>query len=231
MDQASLPVSVGLLFSGGLDSAILLSHLLTQGHAVRPIYIGSGVVWEAAERSAARSYLAASASSRLGRLVELEMPVDDLYRDHWSISGRSTPDAKSPDEAVYLPGRNPLLLVKAAVWCNLHGLKALALAPLRTNPFPDSTESFFGSFQAAMNQALDSNLRIVKPFAHLDKVQVMRLGRGYPLERTFSCIAPVSDLHCGQCNKCAERRLAFASVDWPDPTPYFGQSRDPVSIP
>ena len=34
----------------------------------------------------------------------------------------------------------------------------------------------------------------------------MALGRGLPLELTFSCIAPVAGQHCGRCNKCAERR-------------------------
>jgi 7-cyano-7-deazaguanine synthase len=48
----------------------------------------------------------------------------------------------------------------------------------------------------------------------------MRLGRGLPLEQTFSCIRPERDLHCGRCNKCAERRHAFAEADMADPTRY-----------
>jgi len=48
----------------------------------------------------------------------------------------------------------------------------------------------------------------------------MALGRNLPLKLTFSCISPVSGQHCGRCNKCAERRRAFADAGVPDPTDY-----------
>jgi 7-cyano-7-deazaguanine synthase len=48
----------------------------------------------------------------------------------------------------------------------------------------------------------------------------MELGRDCPLELTFSCIAPVDDLHCGVCNKCAERQTAFRLVNRRDLTRY-----------
>jgi 7-cyano-7-deazaguanine synthase len=56
----------------------------------------------------------------------------------------------------------------------------------------------------------------------MEKKDVMQLGRKLPLALTFSCIAPVGGLHCGQCNKCAERRRAFRSVNVDDPTHYAG---------
>lgn len=134
---------VGVLLSGGLDSAILLSHLLAQGETVRPFYIRTGVVWEAAERRAVHDYLAAVALPRLLPLVEFELPLADLYEQHWSLNGRDVPDAASPDEAVFLPGRNALLLLKPAIWCQRHGLARLALGPLASNPFPDARPEFF----------------------------------------------------------------------------------------
>jgi len=47
--------------------------------------------------------------------------------------------ADTPDDAVFLPGRNVLLLSKAMLWCHLHGVEEVALAPLESNPFPDAT--------------------------------------------------------------------------------------------
>ncbi|MCD4728936.1 MAG: 7-cyano-7-deazaguanine synthase, partial [Pirellulales bacterium] len=41
-----------------------------------------------------------------------------------------------------------------------------------------------------------------------------------PLELTFSCLSPVAGLHCGRCNKCAERQEAFRSLEMHDPTRY-----------
>jgi 7-cyano-7-deazaguanine synthase len=71
-----------------------------------------------------------------------------------------------------------------------------------------------------VNRAVGGAVRIALPFAGLKKQAVMQLGRGLPLEHTFSCIQPRAGLHCGQCNKCAERRQAFADAKMTDPTAY-----------
>lgn len=216
------PAEIGLLLSGGLDSSILLWRLLAEGSHVQPFYVRSHLAWETIERRWLDRLLAESDRDMLEPLVELDLPLVDVYGQHWSTTGRAVPGAETPDEAVYLPGRNALLLIKAALWCQLHGVEELALAPLKSNPFPDATDDFFDSFESAINQATGGNVHIVRPFGQLSKRQVMDLGKAYPLGLTFSCIAPVGELHCGQCNKCAERKAAFASAALPDPTAYAG---------
>jgi 7-cyano-7-deazaguanine synthase len=208
------------LLSGGLDSCILLGRLLTAGRRLQPFYVRSHLAWEEAELAALGRYLAAVASPRLARLVVLDLPLSDVYEGHWSLTGDDPPDAASEAEAVYLPGRNALLTVKAAVWCRLHGIERLALGVLGSNPFSDASPEFFRHFQAALNDAMGGRLRIVRPFARLDKRRVMQMGRDLPLELTFSCIAPVEGLHCGQCNKCAERQDAFRTAGLDDATLY-----------
>lgn len=213
---------IGVLASGGLDSAILVGHLLRE-RRVQPIHIRTGLVWQEGELPALRQYLAAIATPDLAELVVLDLPLADLYIGHWSLTGRGTPDADTPDEAVFLPGRNALLLVKAAVWCQLHNIGELALAPLGTSPFEDASEAFFADFQAAINRGSPRNVRLVASFRELTKRQVMALGRDLPLELTFSCIAPVGGLHCGRCNKCAERQAAFREAGMTDPAVYASE--------
>ena len=217
--------TIGVLASGGLDSSILIGNLLGKRRPVQPFYIRTGLVWQSGELPALRRFLAAVACDELSGLVVLDMPLADLYAGHWSLTGRSTPDAQSPDEAVYLPGRNALLLVKAAVWCQLHGVGELALAPLGTSPFEDASEAFFRDFEAAINRGGRRKVKLVRPFGALTKRQVMELGRELPLELTFSCIAPhrtsqPGELHCGRCNKCAERQAAFREAGIEDRTAY-----------
>lgn len=212
--------TTGLLLSGGLDSAILLGQQLAAGQAVVPFYVRSGCNWEAAELRAIRRLLAAIERTRLHDLVVLEMPLADLYREHWSLSGLGVPDNESPDETVYLPGRNPLLLVKPVIWCRMNGVGELALATLASNPFRDATATFFTAFEAMVREALGGHVRITRPLAHLSKAEVLELGRDLPLEHTFSCLAPVDGMHCGHCNKCAERRRAFRDAGIADPTEY-----------
>jgi 7-cyano-7-deazaguanine synthase len=215
------PRSIGVLVSGGLDSCILLSNLLRQGQVVQPLYVRSHLIWEPQELGMLRRYLEHVQSDGLRELVVLELPLKDLYGRHWSITGEQTPGADAPDEAVYLPGRNALLVLKAALWCQLKGIGRLALGPLGTSPFSDATPAFFEHLQAVLS-FYAARLDILLPLIGLQKRQVMHLGLGCPLELTFSCLAPVRGEHCGRCNKCAERRRAFWDAGWDDPTVYAG---------
>jgi 7-cyano-7-deazaguanine synthase len=221
MTSETCNATISLLLSGGLDSSILLGHLLRQGRRVQPLYVRCDLAWQAEElRAAGRFIDACAADGRVQPLVLLDLPVRDLYGDHWSVTGDGVPDAHSADDAVYLPGRNALLLVKAAVWCRLHGIDELALAVLESNPFADATPEFFAEFESALARATGGCVRIVRPFGAKSKREVMALGRGLPLELTFSCIDPRDGLHCGACNKCAERQAAFETVGAADPTEY-----------
>lgn len=220
MSDNSAAPSIGLLLSGGVDSAVLLGELLRNGSRVVPFYVRTGCVWQAEELAAVSQFLGRMARSNLASLVQFEMPLGDLYGEHWSITGRQVPDDHTRDEAVFLPGRNPLLLIKPALWCRAHGVEQLALATLAANPFRDATPEFFARFEAMLAAALGGHLKIVRPFAGLTKAEVLARAGSLPIELTFSCLAPVDGLHCGHCNKCAERQHAFAAVGIRDRTAY-----------
>jgi len=211
---------LAVLTSGGLDSAILMGEALTQGVVVHPLYVCAGHPWEEQELAVLCRLLAMMAVSSLKPLVVLKLPVDDLYDDHWSMTGRAVPDEKSADEAVFLPGRNVLLLAKSMLWCHLHQVPALAQGVLRGNPFPDATDAFYKQFEEVVNQAVGGSVRVLRPYARLKKSEIIRRGGPAPLEWSFSCIKPCAGKHCGRCNKCAERRKAFADAGVPDPTTY-----------
>jgi 7-cyano-7-deazaguanine synthase len=130
------------------------------------------------------------------------------------------PVAGTPDEDVFLPGRNVLLLVKPLLWCHLHGVPEIAMAPLAVNPFPDATPEFFDQFTAAVNRSVGGSVRVIRPYADLHKTDVIRRGAALPLQHTYSCICPAGDLHCGKCSKCHERRVAFTEAGVEDPTAY-----------
>jgi len=223
---ATTPSTIGLLVSGGLDSCILLAHLLDSGRRVQPFYVQSGLCWQRDELWALRAFLIAVDCDRLDPLVVFDLPLGDLYGPHWSTTGRGTPGAQSPDDAGYLPGRNILLTAKPAVWCQMHGIEELALALLQSNPFGDATDAFFDLYESALQRAGGCRVQLSRPFDKMSKPEVLKLGRQMPLELTFSCIAPAAGRHCGRCNKCAERQNAFQSAGIPDPTHYH-QPADP----
>src|SRR5215213_9242094 len=150
---------LAVLVSGGLDSAVLLAEAARAYPAVFPLYVRTGITWEAAERTHLDRFLAAVRTPALRPLVVLEQPVTDLYGDHWSLTGVGVPAAGTPDEDVFLPGRNVLLLAKPLLWCHLHGIPEVALAPLAVNPFPDATPEFFDQFSGAVNRAVHGSVR------------------------------------------------------------------------
>lgn len=219
MSQPDQPAAAALI-SGGLDSAILCVELLRDFRRVVPIYIQAGLRWEDAEIAALRRFLAGVERPGLGALELLDEPVADVYGAHWSTAGADVPGAESADVAVYLPGRNLLLTVKAAVWCRLRGVEALALGSLSSNPFADSTPGFFADLEGLLNRAMAGHLRLIRPFAALHKAEVLALGRDLPLHLTFSCIDPIDGNHCGRCNKCAERKKGFRDAGIRDLTAY-----------
>lgn len=220
MQNQSNEPKTGLLLSGGIDSSILLSQLLARGWQVVPFYVRTGCVWQASELKAVEQFVAKLDGPACQDLVVLDMPLDDVYGDHWSFSGRNVPDEDTPDEAVYLPGHNPLLLIKPAMWCRMHDISHLTLATLSNNPFSDATPEFFTRFEEMLHEAMGGRVQIARPFEQLTKNQVLDMGRHLPLELTFSCLAPLDGLHCGHCNKCGERRRGFTEVGITDPTAY-----------
>jgi 7-cyano-7-deazaguanine synthase len=211
---------IAVLVSGGLDSAILVAALLRDGHTVHPIYVQFGLAWEHVEEAHLRRFLASLEDPAPAPLTVLQSPISPVYGSHWSVSGDAVPDERTEDAAVYLPGRNLLLLAQPSVWCALHDVHAIALGTLKGNPFPDSSREFFDDVAALVQRGLGHALDVRTPFAESTKADVLELGRGLALQHTFSCIDPQHDLHCGRCNKCAERRLAFAELKVDDVTEY-----------
>jgi 7-cyano-7-deazaguanine synthase len=222
MAKKKAPSPVAVLCSGGLDSAILLGVMLRQGARVYPISIRCGLYWEKSELLCLRRYHRALDNDLLEPLTILDLPVADLYGQHWSVTGQSVPGSDTPDEAVFLPGRNLLLLSKTLLWCHLHEVPAVALGILNGNPFADATPAFFDGLATLANQAVGGKVKIQRPFAGMKKKEVVLLGKGLPVQHSLSCLRPVREMHCGQCNKCAERRLAFAQAKIKDPTQYAG---------
>jgi 7-cyano-7-deazaguanine synthase len=210
-----------VLFSSGLDSAVLaVSEARTS--RVHPVYVSAGLAWEREELAAVDRLLASPAYQGMAPVARLAFPVEDLYPPtHWALRG-TPPAFDTPDEDVYLTGRNIVLLSKAAIYCAQHTISRIAIGPLAGNPFPDATPEFFTTMARALSLGLAHDVAIAAPFVDMEKSDVIRVGAelGVPFELTLSCMNPRQGLHCGQCSKCRERRDAFRDAGIEDPTAY-----------
>lgn len=219
-----------VLLSGGLDSAVLAAHE-AQSARVLPVYVSVGLAWEDAEVAMVTELLRATVfTDRTEPLTRVEFTMRDVYPPtHWAIRG-VPPAYDTPDEDVYLTGRNLVLLTKAGVVAARNRAHRIALGPLAGNPFPDARPAFFSTMEQALSLGLDHQIEIATPFLHLEKEDVIKRGvaLGVPLELTLSCMSPLltSGLpqHCGLCSKCRERRDAFAAAGVSDPSTYANRS-------
>jgi 7-cyano-7-deazaguanine synthase len=210
-----------VLFSSGLDSAVLAVCEARTGR-VHPVYVSAGLAWEREELAAVDRLLASPAYRGMAPVARLTFTVEDLYPPtHWALTG-TPPAFDTPDEDVYLTGRNIVLLSKAAIYCAQQKLSRIAIGPLAGNPFPDATPEFFSTMSRALSLGLAHDIAIAAPFAEMEKSDVIRLGTDLdvPFELTLSCMNPRRGLHCGQCSKCRERRDAFSEAAVADPTAY-----------
>ena len=214
--------STAVLVSAGLDSVVLAAQE-ARDRQVHPLYIRTGLAWEGEELAALERLLSRQPfAGRMAPLTQLDFTVRDVYpATHWALRG-TPPAFDTPDEDVYLTGRNVMLLSKAAIYCAQHRIERIAIGPLAGNPFPDATPQFFAAMQEALSLGLAHRIEVAAPFASMDKSDVIRLGveMGVALELTLSCMNPREGRHCGQCSKCRERRDAFAEAGVDDPTTY-----------
>jgi 7-cyano-7-deazaguanine synthase len=219
-DSQAQPAAV--LFSAGLDSAVLAADAAQHG-TVQPLYVSVGLAWEDQEIAMAQRLLASPAfGSNLLPLVSLRFEMRDIYPpSHWAVRGVA-PAFDTPDEDVYLEGRNIVLLAKSGVYCARAGISRVLIGPLAGNPFPDASAEFFDAMATALTIGLASPVRIDAPFATMSKGDVIRRGAALevPFDLTLSCMQPRDGLHCGQCSKCRERRDGFAEAKVADPTKY-----------
>ena len=222
-----------VLLSGGLDSAVLAAHE-AQTSRVLPVYVSVGLAWEPAEIAMVERLLQSPVfTGNVAPLTRVEFTMRDVYPPtHWAIRGEP-PAYDTPDEDVYLTGRNLVLLTKAGVVAARHGAHRIALGPLAGNPFPDARPEFFASLSHSLSLGLDHKIDIATPFLEWDKGDVIKRGVALkvPLELTLSCMSPRAGatgatgatgapMHCGLCSKCRERRDAFVAAAVTDPTQY-----------
>ena len=214
-----------VLLSGGLDSSVLLAHLLRSGDEVRALAVDYG------QRH--RRELS-SAISVAGRC---HVPIDviDLSALRAALPGSSQTDRDIPVphghyeaesmKATVVPNRNMILLAVAGGACAARGFDRIAIAAHAGDHaiYPDCRPEFIEAMRGALALCHYKPVEIFAPFVSMTKAEIVSLGAklGVPLELTWSCYER-DFVHCGKCGTCFERREAFERASVADPTKYAG---------
>lgn len=221
------PAAAVVIISGGLDSTTLVYHLRAQGSDVRMLSFDYGQR-HGRELNCARQI--AQDLQLCHHVVDLRAVGALLGGSALTDPGMAVPDGHYTDEsmrATVVPNRNALMLDIAVAVAVTAGSDAVAFGAHGGDHviYPDCRAEFVHAFTASARLANDGFLppgfRVLAPFLHLTKADIVQLGSRYgvPFERTWSCYRGGAR-HCGRCGTCTERREAFQLAQVPDPTAY-----------
>jgi 7-cyano-7-deazaguanine synthase len=219
-----------VLMSGGLDSCVTAA-VAREQFRLAVCHANYG------QRTVARELAAFRAQADFFEApYRLEMDLSVLAR----IGGSSLTDPRLPVPQedseppgippTYVPFRNSLLLAAAVAWGEVLGAAALFIgANILDNPgYPDCRPEYFAAFQRVIDLGTrpETRLRLETPLIHLNKAEIIRLGRrlGAPLHLTWSCYVR-DEVACGRCSSCRLRLKGFAAAGDTDPIPYAPVSK------
>lgn len=212
-----------LIYSGGLDSTVLLFKLLREGHEVRALGINYGQ----------RHRKELDAATRICKGAGVDYKIADLTGIRPFLAGSSQTDDSVPvphghyeEESMKLtvvPNRNMIMLsiaVAYAISTKSHSVSYAAHGGDHTI-YPDCREEFAETMNRAAMLADWHPVNIDRPFVKMSKADIAALGNrlGVPMEMTWSCYEG-GEHHCGKCGTCVERREAFQIAGIPDQTIY-----------
>jgi 7-cyano-7-deazaguanine synthase len=212
-----------LIYSGGMDSTVLLYHLLADGRDVVCLGINYGQ----------RHCRELEAAGKICALCGVEFQIADLRGIKHLLAGSSqTSDEIAVPHGHYaaenmkltvVPNRNMVMLSIAGAWAISRKAESIAYAAHAGDHaiYPDCREEFVKPLAQALWNADWHPVSVDRPFIGMTKGQIAARGGelGVPFELTYSCYEG-QETHCGFCGTCVERREAFEQAGIKDPTNY-----------
>ena len=212
-----------VIYSGGMDSTVLLYHLAEMGHKVAALGIDYG------QRHRRELEAGKVITARLGiehHVADLSALRPLLAGSSQTSEGIAVPHGHYEAESMKLtvvPNRNMLMLAVGGAWAISRKADLIAYAAHAGDHaiYPDCREEFVRPLAEALANADWHRVDIFRPFIRMTKAEICALGASLkvPLELTYSCYEG-REAHCGLCGTCVERKQAFELAGIKDPTRY-----------
>ncbi|MFM7399105.1 MAG: 7-cyano-7-deazaguanine synthase QueC [Verrucomicrobiota bacterium] len=211
-----------LIYSGGVDSTVLLAHLLAEGREVHCLSVDYGQRHRR-ELDAARAICVHYGVDH--RLADLRA-LAPLFGSNALTGGVKVPEGHYEEEsmkATVVPNRNMLLISVATAWAVSLKAESVAYGAHGGDHaiYPDCRPEFAEALDRAVRLADWHEVRLERPFVKMDKAAIVRRGAelDVPFGLTWSCYVG-GERHCGKCGTCVERKEAFRLAGVTDPTDY-----------
>ena len=219
-----------LIYSGGMDSTVLLYELLKKDFLVRCLSIDYG-------QKHKKELIQASEICHSLRVKQKLIDLSNLNGLFSNSSLVNTSQAipeghyeKDSMKATVVPNRNMILLSLATAWAINTKSDTVSYAAHSGDHaiYPDCREPFAAGMDSVMQLCDWQKITLNRPFVDFSKAEICQLGArlDVPFEKTWSCYKGL-EKHCGRCGTCIERREAFHLAQVIDPTEY---AKDAPSI-
>ena len=210
--------------SGGVDSTTLLAKLLSEGMEVTAIHFQYGSKhnpWEVkAVEDVTRHY----------GISFKEIPLQGVMfgiKSALMSGGEKIPEGHYKAEnmkATVVPGRNLIFGAILAAYAESMGIEHVSLGVHAGDHdiYPDCRPEFIRYLCHTVQLSSEKKVRVNALFLYKDKTQIVREGLALkvPYHLTRTCYSE-SEIACGKCGACCERREAFQLNGVEDPIAYL----------
>ena len=210
-----------LILSGGIDSTVLLYHLLDKGYEVEALSFNYGQIHHRELKSAYFQAQQAGVEHKTLGIMNLASILGEnllTNSDTWLSA-----DARGePRKMTTVPNRNMVSISMATSYAITSGRHAVAIGThLGDIGYPDCREVFSHAIAQAMALCHYDPILLVRPFVRMTKAEVIQRGHelGVDFFQTYSCYRG-EEMHCGRCVACVERIQAFRTAGVKDLTVY-----------
>lgn len=201
-----------VLFSGGIDSTVLLAYCLEKQMQVQALTISTHA--DSKEIITAREIACGLRVYQrvidLSALDELNRGISGVEFSVGGLSGGCTTIGKCQ-----APLSIEIMLAVAAMYAIPRGIYRIFWAihkdDIKNSPSIFTTLGYFSQFIKAGYGPLCFTM----PFVYMTKREVVVLGKklGAPLVKTWSCADKLAENPCGICGQCKERKIALESLE------------------
>lgn len=213
-----------VILSGGLDSAVLLYHLLDHPDFT-PI---EALSFDYGQRHIQEVSRAAALCENLSvrhRTIHLN-DLGNHLKSALTTPGQQVPEGHYEEESMkqtVVPFRNTIFLSIAAGRAVSENCDVVAFGAHKSDHaiYPDCRPEFVFKLEEAWQLADWTSVALVAPLLHMTKTQVVQIGHKLevPFNKTWSCYKG-GEKHCGKCGTCVERKEAFELAGLKDPVEY-----------
>lgn len=211
-----------LIYSGGLDSTVLLHKLIKEGNEVKCLSINYGQKHKKEIDSAKYFCDKLHVNHEILNLSEIAR----LISSSALTSKIEVPEGHYAEESMkttVVPNRNMIMLSIAIGWAINEKFDSVAYAAHNGDHaiYPDCREEFVNYISQAAELADWHPIKIIRPFIKKSKTAIAKIAGELDIEidKTWSCYKG-NNFHCGKCGTCVERIEALQLAGIKDTTIY-----------